>query len=587
MMKLAYLLTQNSTRVGLIFLVLGILYIYGSRQPVIYDETEGQYAGAAREMIAAGEWIVPSNNGVPRFQKPPFLYWMMVGSMKIFGVNEFAARLPGALAALGWLFAVYLLGRRIAGEELGRYAVIMLATACGFFVFCHVIMPESLLSLFITLTIWAFLSAWSAEEGERKKWFTWAWVFMACASMSKGLHGAAWPLGAAVVTAVVLPHTRSFWKGLLQWRGMGLFFLILLPWYIAVELRYPGFIMDQFINEQVGHALNKRWPPSSNQVDMGVYIIQHLFMLAPSMLFLPAAIRSWWLYRQRREDANAFSHRFMIIWFLVTFLTTLFSARQDYYTMSAWGAWAIFLATPWITSVRIARRYYILPLALLSGVGVLLSLGGIWLWMATDGSDINVVPIVERDHLWTAIQGFSLGAWRTFSPLMIATGLSLGVGGAVAIFFAARGAVRASGMAYGISMIIPFLMSIEGFASKEDYFSLQNTADYINENAPERAMVIYSGYPNLASSLFFYMDRQTHWVGAPVDYEYATRAFGIGEELYLDEQKVADAWASPRPVYLITEESELEHWSDLLREPDLSDKIVTRSGTRVTVASQN
>lgn len=586
-MKAGDPLTNKTWPTLLVFLVLAALYLYGSFQPVIYDETEGQYAGAAREMIEAGEWIIPTNNGVPRFQKPPLLYWMMIGSMKIFGVNEFGARFPAALAALGWFFAVYLLGRRIAGDDLGRYAVMMLATACGVLVFCHVIMPESLLSLFITLSIWAFLSAWSAEEGKRSRWFTWAWVFMACGSMSKGLHAAAWPLGAAAVTALLLPQTRSFWKGLLQWRGLVLFFLILLPWYLAVEMRYPGFIMDQFVNEQVGHALNQRWPPSSNQVDLGVYIIQHLFMLAPAMLFLPAAIRAWWVYRKERADRTAFSHRFMIIWFLVTFLTTLFSARQDYYTMSAWGAWAIFLASPWIVSVRISRNYFILPLSLLALAGVLLLIGGGWLWTATDGSDVSVVPIVERDHLWTAIQGFSLGAWRNFAPLMMTTGGSLLVGGLAGIVLAARGHLRACGVAYAASMALPYLMAVHGFSVKQDYFSLENTATTLNEIAPEEAMVIYSGYPNLASSLFFYLDRHVHWFGVPVEYEYATRALNIGREYYLNEADVRQAWHSGRPVYLITEETEIPDWRERLAAPLPDQAIVVRSGTRVTLYNRN
>lgn len=581
-------------RVVVLFGVLLILAVLGSRKPVIYDETEGQYAGAAREMIERGDWIIPSNNGVPRFQKPPLLYWVMIPSMKVFGVNEFAARLPNALATWGWLVAVYLLGRRVGGETMGLLSVIMLAGACGFFVFTHVIMPEPLLGLFITLTIWSFLRAWDdGKEGKDRRvsqrWLTWAWVFMALGSMSKGLHGAAWPLATAGVTALLIPWTRPFWKELIQWRGILLFFLILCPWYLAVEWKFAGFIWDQLVNEQIGHALDQRWPPSSNQVEMGVYLIQHLFMMSPPMLFLPAAIRAWLTYRKNRspEEGRRFAHRLLIIWFTVTFVTTLFSARQDYYTMSSWGAMAVFLATPWMTRVQINRWFFLGPFLLLLLVGLFLTGGGIWLGMQDESMTISVVPIVERDHLWNALNGFSLGAWRSFAPLMITTGVSLFVGSGVGLFLGARGNWQRAGFAFGASMILPYLMAVEGFSTKQDYFSLQNTAEFINENAPEAAIVVYSGYPNLASSLFFYLDRQVHWVGAPVDYEYATRDHGIGEELYLDAGDVSALWASEQPVYLITEESELPDWSGRFQQPEDSFNILSRSGTRVLIANRS
>src|ERR1051325_3398775 len=60
----------------------------------LYSQTEGQYAGAAREMVATNQWLLPTNDGIPRLQKPPLLYWLIIFSLKCFGVNAAAARLP-------------------------------------------------------------------------------------------------------------------------------------------------------------------------------------------------------------------------------------------------------------------------------------------------------------------------------------------------------------------------------------------------------------------------------------------------------------------------------------------------------------
>jgi len=561
---------------GVILFVL----VVGCFHPVIYDETEGQYAGASREMLQRGDWLLPTNNGVPRFQKPPLVYWSIIASMKVFGVNEFACRLPLALATAGWLLAVYLLGKRVGGPDFGLFASMMLGSAIGFMVFSHIIMPEPFMSLFVTLAVWAFLRAkWQPELAGR--WFLAAWIFMALGSLCKGLHAAAWPLGSALVMALVFKSTRTFWKGLLNPWGIGLFFLLLVPWYLVVEARYPGFIYDHLVNEQIGHALDRRWPPSSNQVNLLVFILQHFFMLMPGMLFLPAALALWRKHRRESGESFTFSHHFLLVWFAVTFVTSCFSARQDYYTMSAWGAVAVLLATPWLAPYRISRWFFTIPFLLISLAGLAGVVAALVLGTMEDDLRVSILPIVERDHLWTALQGFSLGAWKDFFPLLKNTGLSLAIGGAVAAILSFRHQLRAAGIVLAGTMIVPFLMMVQGFSVKQDFFSLENSAKAINARATPGAKVIYDGPPNLASSLFFYLNQPVHWVDVPVEYEYATRKLHIGREYYLDREGVAAAWRSGE-VFLFIEESALGEWAKLL---GLAGEVTpfSRSGTRIVL----
>ncbi len=111
-----------------------LLYLVASAGPALFDQNEAQYAGAVREMLnrpadylpsvrgqtERGHWYVPTNDGVPRLQKPPLVYWALLASMSVFGVNEFAARLPNALVSLAWFAGIFLLGRRLGGDRLGR-----------------------------------------------------------------------------------------------------------------------------------------------------------------------------------------------------------------------------------------------------------------------------------------------------------------------------------------------------------------------------------------------------------------------------------------------------------------------------------
>ena len=106
----------------------------------LYSETEGQYAGAAREMVASHNWLLPTNNGIPRLQKPPLLYWVIIASYKILGVNEAAARLPVALAVVATVALIFLIGEKLSDYWRGFIAGLIYLSFCGTFLLgahCH------------------------------------------------------------------------------------------------------------------------------------------------------------------------------------------------------------------------------------------------------------------------------------------------------------------------------------------------------------------------------------------------------------------------------------------------------------------
>src|SRR3984957_14642539 len=171
------------------------VYLFTCGAPRLFDQIDGQYAGAAREMMARGDWLVPTQNGVPRLQKPPLVYWCEALSMSVFGVNEFGARFPVALATIGWFLATGLLARRVVGTWApGLAGALILAMFIGTFFFTHLVMPEPFLSCFLVFSFWALLQAVEAEKlperrAEVNRWLMTAWVFIALSTLSKGIHG--------------------------------------------------------------------------------------------------------------------------------------------------------------------------------------------------------------------------------------------------------------------------------------------------------------------------------------------------------------------------------------------------------------
>src|SRR5207248_2483349 len=97
----------------------------------LYNHTEGQYAGAAREMIQAHQWLWPTNNGLPRLPKPPLLYWLIIVSFKTFGTNAAVARLPIALATIANIALAFLIAEKLADYRRGFFAGLIYLCSCG------------------------------------------------------------------------------------------------------------------------------------------------------------------------------------------------------------------------------------------------------------------------------------------------------------------------------------------------------------------------------------------------------------------------------------------------------------------------
>src|SRR5437762_4136203 len=137
------------TRHALLVIVIALaalLHVVTIGTGDLYSETEGQYAGAAREMVARYDWLLPTNNGMPRLQKPPLLYWLIISSYKILGVNEAAARLPVALAVVATVALIFLIGEKLSDYWRGFVAGVMFISFCGTFLLSRLVLPETLVS---------------------------------------------------------------------------------------------------------------------------------------------------------------------------------------------------------------------------------------------------------------------------------------------------------------------------------------------------------------------------------------------------------------------------------------------------------
>jgi 4-amino-4-deoxy-L-arabinose transferase-like glycosyltransferase len=578
----------------LVLALIALAYVGTCFTPVLFDDNEGLYAGAVREMHERGDWLVPMSNGFPRVQKPPLVYWTMLASTSVLGESEFALRLPNALATVAWIAATYLIARRLGGERAGIASALVLASMLGVWVFTHLVQPEPFLACFISLSLWCLIEARiSASSPENlRAWPVRFWVFLALGAMSKGLHGALWPLATIFLAALFVPGWRPWLRSVWSPRGIALFLLIMLPWYGYMAWRFPGFLSAHFLNEQLGASLNTRFPPDAKQLSVAQFYLQHLLFWLPWTLLFPASIHISVRIFQRASLVAAPTWdvvKLLACWVALVMVSVAFSTRQDYYSMSCWGAVAMFLVLPWIgedwTGVRVSRWYRVVPCLLIAGVGIF-SLG-LAAWMhfhLASFGDATATPLQTRDTFMDAISGISPALWGKFTLLLGIFGATALVAGTGASLLAWRRRFFSALLVLSGGMAVPICLAAAGFTIMSPYFSLAENARAINREIATQpdAVVACEALPNTASSLLYYLDARVHWVNAPFDNQYAQRVLGLGRDYYWDDAGLKRKWSAAVPVYLIIEESRLPHWQ---KELAPGWRLVNKSGTRLVLCN--
>ena len=160
--------TSRAWRDALLLVVLLAVFFgfeLGSR--ALWHPDEGRYSEIPRAMAASGDYVTPRLNGVKYFEKPVLFYWMQAGSIKLFGVNEWALRLWPALLALAGCLAVYGAGRKLFGRRAGLIAAIVLATSPLYYLLGRIITLDMAVRVLLTGALLSFLLGVREPPGAR------------------------------------------------------------------------------------------------------------------------------------------------------------------------------------------------------------------------------------------------------------------------------------------------------------------------------------------------------------------------------------------------------------------------------------
>lgn len=295
----------------LLFYVL--LSLIGMYFTPLFDEDEGFFAEASRLMLANNDFISISVNGEERYDKPALFFWLTAISLKIFGINELAARLPSFLFFLTKLILVFRFTKRHFSEKNAIIATIVALGIVQFQVLARAAVSDNLLNLLVAASLFGF---YNYQENPQIKTLFWVYTFAGLGFLTKG------PVAFVIIFGVIVIFlflSKNLWllrkvlhPLLILWA-----FIIPLPWFYLAYQKSGDFLFTDFI---IKHNFGRF---SQTMESHGGHIWYYFPVLLLS--FLPFSHLLFSVVKGLKFDKK---NLFLIIWFLMPFILFSFSKTQ-------------------------------------------------------------------------------------------------------------------------------------------------------------------------------------------------------------------------------------------------------------------
>ncbi len=301
----------------------GFLFFFGLASFGLIGADEPRYAQVAREMLARHDWITPTLGGKPWLEKPPLFYWQAMLAYSIFGVSDWAARLPSAADATLMVIAIYLFLKRFRpGFQLD--GALMTASAAGVIGFARAASTDMPLAAMFTIALLAWY-AW--YESGSHRYLAIFYGFLALGMLAKGPVA---PLLAFIIISIFATAkrdlrliVRTLWMP-----GTLLFCALALPWYVAVQIKNPEFLRVFIFEHNLARfGTNLYHHPEP----LWYYLPVTLIGLIPWTVFIAASfaetVRVWCTERQQMLESEDALNVFLAIWLIVPVI--FFSLSQS------------------------------------------------------------------------------------------------------------------------------------------------------------------------------------------------------------------------------------------------------------------
>ena len=309
----------------------------------LLEPDEGRYAEMSREMLASGDWLVPTLHESPHLQKPPIVYWLTSFCLSWFGHNEWAVRLPSAFAAAGTAWLTFIIGRALFSSRAGVAGMLVLLTSLQFFAMAHALTPDMILTFWIAAAL-ASLMCWAeAPDPKPRRWLWGFFTLMGAGFLTKGPMALVVPVSAALTWQIAQRGQGN--RVVIPWRrGLTVTLVIGLSWFVVVTVREPKllhFFLHDELFARVATTHHGRYHAP------WFFIPVLLVGLLPWTLLIPSLF-GWLTGEWRRQRGLPASWWLLIGWVLWPFLLLSVSgSKLMSYILPLYPAWALAVGAWW------------------------------------------------------------------------------------------------------------------------------------------------------------------------------------------------------------------------------------------------
>ncbi len=419
------MLKTRASRETWLFVVMALLVLgagLGLRDP--WPSDEPRFALVAKQMVDSGQWLFPHRGLELYSDKPPMLMWWQATLYSVIGNWRVAFLLPSLIAALGTLWCVVDLGRRLWTRRVGLYAGWALLFALQFTFQAKKAQIDPLLVLFITLANYGLLR--HLLLGPAWRWWWAGWFFAGIGVITKGVGMLAllMILPAAIASARHWPRVRLHARDLRFWLAPLAFVLAAALWLVPMVMtalatksgEYQAYLDDILFRQTA-----KRYTQSWDHHQPWWYFLGTMpSMWIPAFLALPWAIPAWRRRLQRRDA------RYLLLlgwWLLIVLFFSIPHGKRDVYILPTLPMFCLALAPliPGLLRRRDVQR-------LLGGFTLLLALGtlvaGASALLGTPGFEARLVlerglaPGAMEAMAWAALAmgGAGIASLLLFGP---------------------------------------------------------------------------------------------------------------------------------------------------------------------------
>jgi 4-amino-4-deoxy-L-arabinose transferase-like glycosyltransferase len=554
-----------------IVLFWGLIYIPGLSSPPLMDDADSEHAQIPVEMMQRHDFVTMYVNGVRYLEKAPLPYWIMAGIYSVAGVSEFSVRLEYSLFALLTLFAVFALGSKLAGEEAGFYAALILGTAIGPYIYTRFVIPDIMICFWLAATVYLFWR--SLEQPQPSRWLCWAiGVITALDVLTKGLIGLAFPVGIIGGYLLITRNLRHLGKLRLMSTTV-VFLVVAAPWHVLATRANPpmgeakGFFWFFIINDQIYRYLNMRVPRDYDKVPflvfwglLLVWIFPWSFYVLKSLKLVPLRWREW----SGKLDRESRAALLLAVWaaFILVFFS--FSTRQEYYVLPALPPLAL-LGGIWLKREAHAAPDSALRRSGIRGATAMLVLGviafAITTWFAATSpvvpANTDIADLLQKAQ---SMYKLSMGHMFDLTPQvmgvfrwpLIVTGVGFLVGTLLHWIFRNRGASMRANLTLASMMVVLLYAVHLSLGTFMPVLGSKPLALAIQRNYHPGDTIVVNGQYSLASSILFYTGVPMHMLNGRVNDLWFGSLFPDCPKVFEDDASFAKLWRGPGRVFLFT-----------------------------------